>query len=104
MLEGDRNWEPTTAVPTSWFHLVVRFLGSDGGVEIYIDGELKETYYKPRLWDNPNLFPMNSGKLVFGRYNTNHGDYSSAVIDEFIVYDRILSPEEIADLYMAYIV
>ncbi len=98
-MEGDRNWEPTiSSVPTGWFRLVVRYLGSDGGVEVYIDGELVEIWATPRKWDDPNLFPINAGKLIFGRYHSNYGDYGSALIDEFVVYDSILTPEQIATL------
>ena len=99
MVEGDRNWEPqTSSISTGWFHVVVRYLGPDGGVEIYIDGVLQDSYYTPRKWDDPNFFPLNSGELVFGRYETESGDYGSAVIDEFVVFDSILTPEEIAAL------
>ena len=92
MCEDDRNWEPTTGtVPTGWFRLVVRYLGTNSGVEIFIDGTLAGTYYTPRLL-GANSYPENAGKLVFGRYKTDSGSYSSARIDEFIVYDDIRAP------------
>ena len=98
MVEDDRNWEPDTGtVPTGWFRLVVRYLGTNGGVEIFIDGTQAGSFYTPRL-RSANYFPENLGKLVFGRYKTDDGPYSSALIDEFIVYDEVLTPAQIATL------
>ena len=96
MCEDDRNWEPVTGtVPTGWFRLVVRYLGTNGGVEIFIDGALEASYHTPRV---PRNYPENAGRLVFGRYKTDDGSYSSALIDEFIVYDEVLTPAQIATL------
>ncbi len=98
MVEDDRNWEPDTGtVPTGWFRLVVRYLGTNGGVEIFIDGTQAGSYYTPRF-PIANYYPENAGKLVFGRYQTDSGSYSSALIDEFIVYDEVLTASQIAIL------
>ncbi len=98
MIEDDRNWEPTTgSVPTGWFRLAVRYLGTYSGVEIYIDGNLAGSYYNPRTFAS-DYYQPNEGKLVFGRYYTDDGSYSSALIDEFIVYDEVLIPSQIANL------
>ena len=98
MVEDDRNWEPKTgAVPTGWFRLVVRYLGTNGGVDIFIDGAQAASFYRPRLF-GANSYPENAGKLVFGRHKTDSGNYGSALIDEFIVYDEVLTPSQIATL------
>ncbi len=75
--------------------MVVRYLGTDSGVEIYIDGTLEGSYYSPRV---PRSYAVNVGKLVFGRYKTDYGSYSSALIDEFVVFDEVLTPSQIATL------
>ena len=91
-----------TPKPSGWFHLVLNFIGPNPGegIAIYHDGVLIDSSdFKHEYASDPS-----DGLLVIGKGKTGGGidDYSSVVADELRLYNRKLTPAEIATLYNAH--
>jgi hypothetical protein len=90
---GDPRTHTTIAVlqANKWHHLTAIYNDLENFVKIYIDGNLalneEETY----------SLVVNNGPMFIGR--DGYGDYFNGKIDEVRVYDRVLSADEIGDLY-----
>ena len=86
--------------PSGWFHVVVNFLGpNDGeGIRVYKDGAdvgNETTIYS-------KTYTQGDGRLVVGRYYTDQDlHYAGAQVDELILFNQALSPEEIQILSRA---
>lgn len=76
-----------------WYHLAATF--TDGAVKIYVDG--KEISYGTKA--DPML-EMPTGQVKYMQFGSDYTPDSvlDGVLDELRIYDRVLSPEEVAKL------
>ena len=85
----------------TWFHAVMSF-SPDPEFSVYINGTLagsKTTISSP---DNPN---NTTGHLMVGRKqldSDSDSDYCSVVVDEVMLWNRVLTDAEILALYETY--
>ena len=73
-----------------WYHIVFSYNMSDGLSQLYIDNQLEQSMY---VLNEPA-----TGKFYVGSW-TGESAYFHGLIDDIRVYDKILSEEEISDLY-----
>ena len=84
--------ESNIITPNAWNHIVVTYkvvnFTSNGIASVYVNGTLKAKYhgsgYIPKDWE---------GLTMIGSDQHDHQLYGS--IDEFVIFDRILSDDEI---------
>ena len=104
-------------VSDMWFHLVALYNKTNSTMEFYANGELVHTSIKyagpePGEGDQPLLGTITLGpdmtKIYFGAWPQqvqgvpeNWMGYFRGMVDEFRVYNKALSAEEIMDLYEA---
>ena len=87
--------------PNTWQHLVVTYDGSETseGLKIFIDGKLADTRFEVKNLkkgsDTHTQTPLALGRRSTGQYPFN------GWIQDFILYDRKLAPEEIASIASA---
>ena len=79
-----------------WQHFFITYDGSSKaeGVRIYINGDPVETV---TVRDNLNQKIRNYASFNVGKYSDEY-DFFDGKIDELRVYDRTLSPEEVAQV------
>jgi len=96
-----------------WYHLVVTYDGSvdtnDGldRVKIYVDGQAESTSLD---LSGGNLGDIQNGTshLGFGKHLNSSGGpcgntgYFNGIMDEIFIFDKVLTAEEISDLYNNY--
>ena len=74
---------------------------NDGGVKVYWNGQLQSQ--SPDIVDIRPMDPP-PGNVVVGRLNVDEDDkYSSVVVDEFAIWDQVLTEEQInilSDYYL----
>jgi len=76
-----------------WYHVV--FVWGSEGMKLYINGELKDTDPYTGSWESSkNMEIAGDGGFANQRWNGK--------VDEVRFYNRILTPEEISDLYNNY--
>ena len=78
----------------NWYHLVVNY--SDVGLRVYIDNSLIYAYSSMNsqpIYHNPD------GGYSIGKDGNHWTDYFEGSIDDFRIYNRALSIEEIQTLY-----
>ncbi|HKX61968.1 MAG TPA: lamin tail domain-containing protein, partial [Verrucomicrobiae bacterium] len=80
----------TTAVGTSWHHVVVTF--SPGGSTLYVDGTPQGTATGTGLNNNP------ATPLSIGAWASDGGGFSTSSIDDVAVWDKPLSAAQVAML------
>ncbi|WFB36969.1 LamG domain-containing protein [Kiritimatiellota bacterium B12222] len=85
---------PVPSQANVWYHLAATF--TDGEVRIYVNGE--EGSYTPDGKGDP-MMVMPSGDVKNLQIGSDYNHAFEGVIDEFRVYNRVLSPEEIKALY-----
>ena len=103
-LRSDR-WQTRAVVPKplplqQWHHVAFS-RASDGTVRLYLDGDLAATANRDRREDMTPITvstPLAIGAGINGPGTTLIRERLDAVIDEVVVYDRVLSGEEVADL------
>ena len=78
----------------NWYHIVVTRNGTDGEIRIYINGALDNSATPASPADNSN-----AGNFIVGNFRDDTSDGFDGVIDEIGVWDRLLTTEEISDLY-----
>jgi len=85
---------------SSWHHVAVIFDASqqnNSKFKIFVDGVLNMPNF-----GNPNNTSGNGTSLYFGRRNTDrdtYGDYFGGILDDFAVWNRALSDQEVKQLY-----
>jgi uncharacterized repeat protein (TIGR01451 family) len=77
----------------NWHHVVHTFGGDVGGQRLYVDGALRQSGTKPF-----SDFNWQTGANV-GFSNDATDDYFAGLIDEVIIYDEALSPDQVSALY-----
>ena len=81
----------------TWYHIAVTYQAGEL-MQIFINGKLDITMQGPPGWDKENSY-----ELVIGRHSNNggtsYGGYFHGVIDDLILYDRVLTTQEIDMLY-----
>ncbi|MCZ7433036.1 LamG domain-containing protein [Streptomyces sp. WMMC1477] len=92
--EGD-YWGVVSDHPATldvWTHLAATYEPSTGKVSFYVNGKLQGTSTAEGSWSA-------EGALQVGRYKSggNHRGYFKGSIDEVAVWQRALTPQEIAD-------
>lgn len=89
----------TPVVPNEWQHVVFAYDGSSraGGLRLYLDGRLAETDV---VYDNlyQNITGGGGDNVQIGQRFRDRG-FKRGVVDEFHVYDRELTPIEVAQLH-----
>lgn len=85
---------PVPAQADVWYHLAATF--TDGEVHIYLNGE-EGSYVSDGLGDPMMVMP--SGDVKYLQIGSDYNHAFEGVMDEFRVYNRVLSPEEIKALY-----
>src|SRR5690606_29413615 len=93
---GLRALAPTPPEPGRWYHLVGVRDAAEGTLSLYVDGERVAKV-------NACLGRASDGHTVIGRakYGGDLVDFWRGAIDQVHVYDRALSAEEVADLYIS---
>ncbi len=85
-----------------WFHLVVTYDNGSGQVKQYVNGELFGSEQRP---DHHPAREIVFGACEFGNWGLPTPNHRHPIrnlngrLDEFAIYQEILSPEEIAELY-----
>ncbi len=77
-----------------WHHVVGVRDSFNGKVKIYIDGNLAD-----ETADNPALNTDNNAPLSFGGWSGGNTHWFAGLIDEARVYNRVLLPNEVQELY-----
>lgn len=77
-----------------WYHLAATF--TDGEVRIFVDGE-EGSYTNDGKGDPMMVMP--SGDVKYLQIGSDYNHSFEGVMDEFRVYNRVLSPKEIKALY-----
>ena len=93
---------------TGWHHFVVVADVKSNSVTFYIDGELKPIVYQYR--ENPTTFSDLQYPLVIGTWNLwgdvgelhdGFGHFYEGIIDEVMIFNKALSPEEVEAIYIS---
>ncbi|WFB36975.1 LamG domain-containing protein [Kiritimatiellota bacterium B12222] len=85
---------PVPAQENVWYHLVATF--KDGEVHVYLNGE--EGSYTNDGQGDPMLI-MPTGDVKFLQIGSDYNHSFEGILDEFRVYNRALSPEDVKALY-----
>jgi len=90
------NWNPTSPTPTenAWTFITITYDSTNGKIRIYINGELEDTI------DMTSGKSLNNttGSLFIGALDSSN-EFYDGIIDEIRIYNRVLSPEEIFNLF-----
>ncbi|MBV7333698.1 putative Ig domain-containing protein [Chloroflexi bacterium TSY] len=89
-LYNGSNWSGVRVTQDEWIHIAVTKKGQT--VKFYIDGQLD---YIPL--DSPSSIPSNIGEMLIGSSQTSKEKFRG-LIDEVVIYPRVLSDTEIATL------
>ncbi len=84
----------TTAINDNAWHMVVATLDRDQNSKIYIDGVLEDT---DDISSVGNI--TSTGGTFIGKFGTSSTSYFNGSIDEIMIFDRVLSAEQILALY-----
>lgn len=105
---GGRIEGETAIGDGQWHHLASVFFGGNAGgpserIQHYIDGRLDAIALKPRESAGTVIDTRIDGStslpLTLGRHPYHRGSTTQALIDEFYLFDRALTPGEIQSLY-----
>ena len=92
-VSGASGLNATSEPPTgSWTHVVMTYDGTSHVNQIYYNGGLNKQA------SNVNSHPSGTVNFTVGD-RTGQGDYYHGYMDDFRIYDRVLTPAEISDLY-----
>ena len=77
------------SLPTGrWVHLAATFDGTI--MRLYMDGR------QVGILERPGKIGRNDRNIIIGNYDVDHEAYFVGTLDEVRLYDRALSPDEIA--------
>lgn len=82
----------------TWYHVVLR-LDRDGLMTLYINNELQTATLDISSYSGTNITSGGGSYCYIGNYGTSSSYAFSGVIDELGVYNRLLTTDEIAELY-----
>jgi hypothetical protein len=86
-----------TVAAGTWYHAAVRFDAdgsTNGRLQLYINGSLASTLDLSGTW------PTNTMNCIrFGRGNNSTNRYMDGKLDEWALWDRLLTTDEISELY-----
>jgi hypothetical protein len=89
------GFSPTNPISSlAWHHLAMSIDGINGKGEIYIDGTLIQSVTGPII----PTFSYNGNNLTLGNINSGRCDWWGGKIDEFRIYNRALTQQEVAFL------
>jgi len=77
-----------------WYHLAISFEGGQT-MRIYINGQLDSERGAPSGWSASNSLDLTIGRVV----STTYTGYFLGSIDDVRFYDRVLTKEEVFELY-----
>ena len=88
-----------STVPNEWYHLVFNYIGTNNaeGIVIYHDGtEVGSSTQKTSYNNNAG-----QGVVIIGRYFAQalEQDFASVMVDELLLFNRKLTPEEVQILH-----
>ncbi|MEU8818568.1 LamG-like jellyroll fold domain-containing protein [Actinoplanes sp. NPDC048796] len=92
---GVRALAPVKPTVGQWYHLVGVRDTVKGELRLYVDGTLAGSVSACL----PQAAPTGNTVIGRGKYGGNPVDYLDGTVDQVHLYDRALSPAEIADLY-----
>ena len=94
--EIDGWYHVDTRKPSGWAHVVMAYHGVGQGITEYVDGSQIGTDTSKQSGHNG----MGTGQVSIGRRVFSGGStYASVHVDELRMYNKKLSPEEIAKMY-----
>lgn len=77
----------------TWTHYVGSYDGNN--IKIYINGQLKETVSHPG--DISQINPVRN--LSIGRFLETGNNYSSVIMDELLIYNKVLTEDEVFEIF-----
>ena len=80
------------SAPTEWLHMVIIVEGEDTVIIVY-HNKVEKT---GSLTSNPGHFLPGSGTTIIGKFGIF---FSTVTVDELAMWNRALSPAEVAQLY-----
>ncbi|MEO6785743.1 MAG: LamG-like jellyroll fold domain-containing protein [Chthoniobacteraceae bacterium] len=101
---GGRMRGTTSLNDGQWHHVVSVYFGGNAGspadrIHHYIDGRLDATRHGGEDTINTVIYSTDSAPLTLGRHPYHTESTTQALIDEFYLFDRALTPAEIQSLY-----
>ncbi|TWT41418.1 LamG domain-containing protein [Botrimarina hoheduenensis] len=99
--ESLTTWSVDAISDDRWRHYAMTYRSSDGAAGLYMDGELISTNTHPTR----ATLDVDPGGLMIGQEQDSVGggfvssQQLAATLDDFRIYGRVLSAEEVADLY-----
>ena len=86
-------------VDNQWVHLVLNFIVSEEGFQVFKDGALVPRQLTKAYFSRP----LGDGRLVLGRRHPSTDDfYSSVDLDELVFFNREFTEPEVTELYNNY--
>ena len=96
-----RFWSDVPKVNNQWIHLVLNFIGPNGGqgIQAFKDGTLREF----SRYGASNTYTAGDGRVVVGRrYPSRSQDYAHVEVDELIFFNEALLEQDVMELYNIY--
>ena len=96
-----RFWSDVTKTNNQWTHLVLNFIGPNGGegIEAFKDGTRRQF----SRYGATSTYTAGEGRVVIGRrYVSRSQDYAQVELDELIFFNKALLHNEVMDLYNLY--
>ena len=87
----------TAAVSGQWTHVDVTV--SEAATKLYVDGELLQE--SESTYELSEILGADGGVLQIGKGSWDGGEYYQGLIDNYEIYDGVLSETEIAEKYQA---
>lgn len=90
---------PTSPALHEWTHLVGVYDATAKQISLYVNGRLAQTTAQPNVWAANG--PLNIGRFKYkGGYSAGHN--FTGTIDDLRVFDRLVTGDEVADLFTAH--
>ena len=84
--------------PSGWYHLVINYIGEN-------DGQIFHVYQNSALMANATTlqavhygYRLGEGRIVIGQHFTRSYHHSSAIVDELILFEQMLSTQQMTTL------
>lgn len=81
-----------------WYHVVLR-LDRDGLMTLYINNQLQTATLDISSYSGTNIVNGGTPYAYIGNYGTSSSYAFTGVIDDIAVYNRLLTPTEVSQLY-----
>jgi hypothetical protein len=100
---GDYLWRGGTTVVSdgTWHHVVVTYDGGEtvSSIDIYVDGELDGVGTNIDTLGGASVATTGTFKIGTNTHNVSVVEFFDGDIDDARVYNRVLSPTEVAQIY-----